>query len=95
MTLCRSEERQRVEILGLGGANSDAASFANTAALTLAAPAPHPMVNVVFQGVFQAWCRDRTRGADFPGPVNADPIAGEKRVRGVGATRAIGHPRGN
>ena len=58
MTICRSEERQRVEILGLGGANSDAASFANTAALTLAAATPHPVVDVVFQGIFQAWCRD-------------------------------------
>ena len=50
------------------------------------------MVDVIRQGVFQAFRGHRTGRADLASFVHPDAVAGEKSIRGEGSASAITHP---
>ena len=63
-------------------------------ALTLAATAPHTVLDAIGEGVFQAGVEHGAAVADLPGAVDADTVAGEERCRRVVAAVALAHPDG-
>jgi hypothetical protein len=71
---------------------SDATTLEDAAALTLAAPTPHAVLDALFQGIFQTLGRNWAIRADLASAVDTNSIAGEEHRRRVVAAVAFGHP---
>ena len=61
----------------------ETAPLQDPAPLTLGSAAPHAVVDAVLEGVLEAVRADRAGGADAPGTVHADAVAGEEHRRRV------------
>ena len=66
----------------------------DAATLTLAAAAPHAVVDAVVQGVLKAGFLHRTAFTDALGDFHANAIGGEEGVRGLGGAIPSCHPVG-
>ena len=81
----------------MSGAGADdrilAATLQDATTLTLAASAPHAVIDTGLECVFEAPTHDRTLLTDLAGTVDSDAIAGEERGWRVQAAIAVSHPR--
>jgi hypothetical protein len=70
----------------------DAAALEDPAPLTLAAAAPHAVLDALLEGVLEALLGHGAIGADLAGAVDTDAIAREEHGWGVVAAVARTHP---
>ena len=70
------------------------ATLQHPASLAFRGAAPHAVVDSVVEGVVEALCRYRARGADALGNLNPDAVAREEGGGWVVLAVAVVHPRG-